>query len=224
MHSVHHVTCLADPLAWMAVAGLALVCILGFRLRRSNPVIMLGLIWFLAVLAPSSSFLPLREGMAEHRVYLASAGLFMAGASFVQRWAVRGRDRSIYPRFAIAAVVAVLCLLTVMRNRVWADPVALWSEATLHAEDMWEPHYALADSPRVSVSAAAVPEYQRSWPSPPHRDGHTNLGIARPNGAARRGRARVPSGFDHRSCVRAGFTNLRARVVPGTGEGPRLLS
>ena len=58
MHSVHHVTRLADPLAWMAVAGLVLVGILGFRLRRSNPVTVLGLIWFLAVLAPSSSFSP----------------------------------------------------------------------------------------------------------------------------------------------------------------------
>ena len=179
MHSVHHVTRLADPLAWMAVAGLALVCILGFRLRRSNPVTMLGIIWFLSVLAPSSSFLPLREGMAEHRVYLASAGLFMAGASFVQRWVVRGRDRSIEPRFAIAAVVAVLCLLTVMRNRIWADPVSLWSEATLHAEDMWEPHYALADSLReAGQCAAAVPEYQKVVAlRPSHRDGHTNLGI-----------------------------------------------
>lgn len=179
MHSVHHVTQLADPLAWMAVAGLVLVCILGVRLRRSNPVTMLGMIWFFAVLAPSSSFLPLREGMAEHRLYLASAGLFMAGASIVQRWVVPRRDWSIYPRLAIAAVVAVFCVLTVMRNRVWADPVALWSEATLHAEGMWEPHYALADSLReAGQCTAAVPEYEKVVAlRPSHRDAHTNLGI-----------------------------------------------
>src|SRR4029453_13404298 len=79
MHSVQRVTSLADPLAWVAIGALALVCVLAFLVRRSHPGITLGIVWFLAVLAPSSSFLPLREGMAEHRVYLASAGLFMAG-------------------------------------------------------------------------------------------------------------------------------------------------
>ena len=71
-----------------------------FRLRRVDPVTAFGIVWFLAVLAPSSSVLPLREGMAEHRVYLASAGLFMAAASIVQRGAARVRATSYYPRLA----------------------------------------------------------------------------------------------------------------------------
>jgi cytochrome c-type biogenesis protein CcmH/NrfG len=179
MHSVHRVTHLADPLAWIASAGLVLVCVLGFRARRSYPAIALGIVWFLAVLAPSSSFLPLREGMAEHRVYLASAGMFMVAASLVQTWTSRARTRSLSPRLAVAVVVPVLCVLTVMRHRVWADPIALWSEATRHAEGMWEPHYALADSLReAGQCAAAVPEYRKVVAlRPAHRDGHTNLGI-----------------------------------------------
>jgi len=179
MHSVHHVTHPSDPIAWIAVAALVFVCVVAFRLRRVDPVAALGIVWFLAVLAPSSSVLPLREGMAEHRVYLASAGLFMAVASIVQRRATRVRAPSYYPRLAIAVVVTVLCALTVIRNRVWSDPIALWSEATLHAEGMWEPHYALADSLReAGQCAAAVPEYQKVVAlRPQHRDGHTNLGI-----------------------------------------------
>jgi protein O-mannosyl-transferase len=179
MHSVYRVTSPVDPLAWIAVAALVAVCVLGFRLRRSDPVMALGVIWFLAVLAPSSSVLPLREGMAEHRVYLASAGLFMTAASILQRWMVQIRARSYYPRLAITAVLAVLCVLTVMRNRVWADTITLWSEATLRADSMWEPHYALADSLReAGQCAAAVPEYQKVVAlRPAHRDAHTNLGI-----------------------------------------------
>ena len=103
----------------------------------------------------------------------------MAVASIVQRRATRVRAPSYYPRLAIAVVVTVLCALTVIRNRVWSDPIALWSEATLHAEGMWEPHYALADSLReAGQCAAAVPEYQKVVAlRPQHRDGHTNLGI-----------------------------------------------
>jgi protein O-mannosyl-transferase len=178
MHSVHRVVSAADPLAWVAIIGLGLVTIAAIRMRGSHPALAFGMLWFLIVLAPSSSVVPLREGMAEHRVYLASAGFFIAVAAGLQAW--RGRVRQSWrPGLATATVVVVLCGLTMGRNRVWSDPVALWSEATLHAEGMWEPHYALADSMReAGQCAAAVSEYERVVSMrPEHRDARTNLGI-----------------------------------------------
>jgi len=179
MHSVHRVTHLADPFAWIAIAALLLTCVIGFRLRRSDPVSALGIAWFLAVLAPSSSFLPLREGMAEHRAYLASAGLFVVISSIVRRRTIAMKAPQYSIRLAVGVAVSILCVLTVMRNRVWSDPITLWSAATLHAEGMWEPRYALADSLReAGQCAAAVPEYRKVVAlRPAHRDGHTNLGI-----------------------------------------------
>ena len=178
MHSVHRVSTVADPLAWLAISGLALVTIAAIRVRRSHPLLGFGMLWFLIALAPSSSVVPLREGMAEHRVYLASAGLFIAVAACLQTWR-RGAAFAARLRFATAAIVVVLCGLTIARNRVWSDPVVLWSEATLHAEGMWEPHYALADSLREDGQcAAAVSEYEKVVVMrPEHRDAHTNLGI-----------------------------------------------
>ena len=154
MHAVHRVTSIADPLGWIAVAGLAGACVAAFRARRSHPTVALGVLWFFAVLAPSSSVIPLREGMAEHRVYLASAGIFIAVASAFARGAKSGaatadkaianrglspeRGASLVARTGRAgvfcAVLTVLFALTLMRNRVWSDPVALWTEATVHAE------------------------------------------------------------------------------------------
>jgi cytochrome c-type biogenesis protein CcmH/NrfG len=179
MHSVHRVTHLADPSAWIAIAALLLTCVIGFRLRRSDPVSALGIAWFLAVLAPSSSFLPLREGMAEHRAYLASAGLFVVISSIVRRRTIAMKAPQYSIRLAVGVAVSILCVLTVMRNRVWSDPITLWSAATLYAEGMWEPRYALADSLReAGQCAAAVPEYRKVVAlRPAHRDGHTNLGI-----------------------------------------------
>lgn len=183
MHAVHRVTSVLDPLSWVALAALVLASAAAFRLRKSYPVISFGIVWFLIVLAPSSSVVPLREGMAEHRVYLASAGIFIAVAASMGRWLERDPGPSPLVRRALAGAVCVvltmLCALTVMRNRVWSNPVALWAEASLHAEGMWEPHYALADSLREAGDCgAAVPEYRKVVTlQPAHRDAHTNLGI-----------------------------------------------
>jgi cytochrome c-type biogenesis protein CcmH/NrfG len=183
MHGIHRVTSLADPLGWIALAGLAGAVMVALRLRKSRPLETLGIVWFLAVLAPSSSVIALREGMAEHRVYLAGAGIFLAVAAVVSRRLNREPQPSrtfVRVQFgALSAVVAVLFTLTVLRNQVWADPVALWREATVHAPGMWEPHYALADSLREkSDCAGALPEYRAVVAlRPDHRDAFTNLGI-----------------------------------------------
>jgi Tfp pilus assembly protein PilF len=183
MHSVHRVSSAADPLAVGAAAAIVVACAAAWHLRRSQPVVAFGILWFLIVLAPSSSIIPLREGMAEHRVYLASAGIFMAITGLAGRWvdslAARGQSVAVSYRVALSAVLAVLFTLTVMRNQVWASPVSLWTEATIRAHGMWEPHYALADSLRESGDCArAVPEYTKVVELvPSSRDAHTNLGI-----------------------------------------------
>ena len=182
MHSVHRVTAPADPLALIALGGLALALAVAVRLRRSRPLLTFGTIWFLAVLAPSSSFIPLREAMAEHRVYLASAGLFLIAAGQVAGW-LAGAWPSPRVRVGLAAAAGALLVtlgaLTVSRNRVWSSPVSLWTEATVHAAGMWEPSYALGDALREAGDCAhAVAAYRTVVElRPAHRDAHTNLGI-----------------------------------------------
>jgi len=182
MHGVHRVTSLADPLALLAAAALVVVAALAFGIRRRAPAVAFGLLWFLIVLAPSSSVVTLAEGMAEHRVYLASAGIFIAMSAAIAEHLLgrRAAPRGLPVAYIAAGIlITVLSALTVTRNQVWADSVALWSEATAHAEGMWEPHYALADTLRESGScSAAVPEYRKVVEiSPRNRDAYVNLGI-----------------------------------------------
>lgn len=179
MHSVYRVTTIGDPLALIAMTALAALVVLALRIRRTYPLISFGVIWFLAVLAPSSSVIPLREGMAEHRVYLASAGFFITIAGILLAWQPWASMSQQSRRVAVALVLVVLSVLTIRRNQVWSDPVRLWTEATLHAEGMWEPRYALADSLREQGACdAAIAEYERVVAMrPAHRDAHTNLGI-----------------------------------------------
>ncbi|MFL6280517.1 MAG: tetratricopeptide repeat protein [Vicinamibacterales bacterium] len=216
MHSVHRVTAVADPLALIAVLAIALAIALAVRIRRSHPIVALGILWFFVVLAPSSSVIPLREGMAEHRAYLASAGFFMTIAGVLQPWWRRLSNRSWVPRLAVAVLVVVLCLLTAWRNAVWSDPVTLWAEATVHAEDMWEPHYALADSLREEGQCGeAISEYRKVVAlRPAHRDAHTNLGICLAQDGQRREAERAfrqALAIDPRFA--RGYTNLGALAL-----------
>jgi Flp pilus assembly protein TadD len=180
MHSVHRVTSLADPKALFAVVALCGVLVAAVLIRRTRPLLSFGVFWFLAILAPSSSVIALREGMAEHRAYLAGAGLLLALSSIVRALLFRSRWRpgSAYAA-TLAVLLAVLGALTMARNEVWGDPVRLWTEATIHASGMWEPHYALADVLRDSGDCeSAIREYQTVVTMQPrHRDGYTNLGI-----------------------------------------------
>jgi cytochrome c-type biogenesis protein CcmH/NrfG len=183
MHGVHRASSVVDPPGWISLTALAAVCAGAMRLRKSRPLVAFGIVWFLAVLAPSSSVIALREGMAEHRVYLSSAGLCLVIAALVSQWLAHDpQSRAVVRRAygaALSVLLAVLFGLTVLRNQVWSDPVALWTEATVRAEGMWEPHYALADSFRENEQcAAAVPEYRQVVAlRPGHRDAFTNLGI-----------------------------------------------
>ena len=215
MHSVHRVTTAADPTAWSAIVGLAAITIVAIRIRRSHPALAFGMLWFLIVLAPSSSVVPLREGMAEHRVYLASAGFFMGVAACVQAWR-REAVSTVRLVLATAAIVVVLFGLTVARNRVWSDPVALWSEATVHADGMWEPHYALADSLREDGQCAvAVSEYEKVVAMrPEHRDAYTNLGIClAQTGRTEDGERAFRRALEIDPSFARGYTNLGALAL-----------
>lgn len=181
MHGVHRVTTVADAQGLAAAAALLLAVIMAVRVRRTAPVVTVGVIWFLAVLAPSSSIVPLREGMAEHRVYLASAGLIAIVVERAAAW-LSGR-RVAAARLPVlaasCAALVILGVLTVRRNVVWSSPVTLWGEAVIHAGGMWEPHYALADSLREAGDChRAIAAYARVVElAPAHRDAYTNLGI-----------------------------------------------
>ena len=218
MHSVHHVRTLYDPLALAAVTGLAVVLATSLAARRGAPLVAFGTVWYLATIAPSSSVVALREGMAEHRAYLASAGLVLAIAGAAVR--ATAREPRIVPRLAHAAGLAVVCAalgcLTFVRNEVWEDPARLWREAVVHAADMWEPHYALADVLRESGDCSgAVKEYQAVVRMRPHhRDAHTNLGIclARLNRLEEAERA-FAAALEIDPSFPRGYTNLAALAL-----------
>ncbi len=155
---------------------LGATCVLAFRLRKRAPLASFGVTWFLLLLLPSSSVVPLQSAIAEHRVYLASIGLFLvAGTGFA--WVVqRLEGRPIGLRILLYAegvfALAGLAALTAARHVVWTNPVALWREATINAP-RWDTYTALGNALRdagdcetalVAYAAASRVEPERLVP------------------------------------------------------------
>lgn len=89
-----------------------------------------GGVFFLLALAPSS-VIPLRDRLAEHRVYLPSLGCFLAvsaGATLALRRIAPARAASVGAALAVVALGAAGAA-TARRNEVWSSPVALWIDA-----------------------------------------------------------------------------------------------
>ncbi len=111
-----------------AAAFLLVLLALAWRSRHRFPVVTCGLLWFFAALSLESSFIPIRDAMFEHRLYVA-----LLGFGWILGWAWMSLT-TIHRRLSMVAVLVFLTALGVathFRNRVWQDPVTLWREATL---------------------------------------------------------------------------------------------
>ena len=107
-----------------AVLVVALVAGTVTLLRRNRPAGFLGA-WFLLILAPSSSVIPVStEIIAEHRMYLPLAAMVTFLVAVL--YAAVGRPR---PFLALVGALAlVFGVMTAFRTRVYQDATAFWSD------------------------------------------------------------------------------------------------
>lgn len=122
-----------------SLAGLALIAflaVLAWKQRRQRPLFSFGMAWFLLALLPESGFVPIRDVIFEHRMYLPMAGFC---------WLLPSRIWEIFRKNSRRAVIG-LCVVAVLfsiraynRNQVWKDPLTLWNDVLTKA-----PHKARA--------------------------------------------------------------------------------
>jgi Flp pilus assembly protein TadD len=115
-----------------ALAGTAAILAAAALLWRrggSQRAASLGILWWFLLLAPTSTFVPIVDLVAEHRVYLALAGLALALGVGLDALAARLLPAPL-PRLAAAAgLCAALGTATVARAAFWRTEYALWTDA-----------------------------------------------------------------------------------------------
>jgi len=94
-----------------------------------------GVLWFFLLLAPTSSFVPIADVLVEHRVYLASWGIFAAVVLLLGRALARVGEKhgKIVGASLVGALWFALALSLRSRNGVWEDPIVLWSDVVAKA-------------------------------------------------------------------------------------------
>ena len=117
---------------------LGLVGVTGLALWKRHPVYSTAWLLFLLILAPSSSFVALKETMAEHRVHTSLWALVFAGV-----WAV---SRFKATPYVLGALWVVFTVLTLHRNTVWMTESALWADAAQGNPDSAEAWYGYGDA------------------------------------------------------------------------------
>jgi len=144
----------------LGALGLAARARLGFRVANAAARLgALGVGWFFLVLSVTSTVVPLPDVFAEHRLYLASWGIFLACAAAAQRAIARlGTRRGSSFALLVAGVWIALAVATQRRNLVWQSSEALWRDAVQKAP--WNPRaycglgLALQDRNRVDEALA----------------------------------------------------------------------
>ena len=92
-----------------------------FAIRRNSAAALLG-VGFFALLAPTSSFLPIADPMFEHRMYLPSAAVIVSVVLFGYRWlGARGL-------WLVPPILVALCVATIGRNADYRSALVLWED------------------------------------------------------------------------------------------------
>jgi protein O-mannosyl-transferase len=123
-----------------------------------------GVLWFFLLLAPTSSFVPIADVLVEHRVYLASWGIFAAVVLLLGRALARlGEKQKIVGALLVGVLWCTLALCLRSRNGVWEDPIGLWSDVVAKAPGNVRAHVQLAAAhqARGDLERAAA-EYGRA--------------------------------------------------------------
>jgi tetratricopeptide (TPR) repeat protein len=123
-----------------ALAALLVITALAWIFRRKFPLASYGWFAWLLLLAPTSSFVPIRDPMAERRMYMPFIGLLFIALELLRHWKV---SRKVFIG-ALAGVLLLAGALTYQRNLLWSNSVDIWKDTVAKSPEKYRPRFQLA--------------------------------------------------------------------------------
>ena len=163
------------PLAFMFLAALAA---LGIWNRKKRPVITFGIFWFFITLSVESSIIPIRDALFEHRLYLPMFGFALIVSYLLFHLLSKKR---LWAIVISGSIIVSLGTATYLRNRVWQDPVTLWSDVISKNPQNHRAHTNLGiDLYKQGSHKEGIGHYTEALRiKPDSANAHYNLGVAK---------------------------------------------
>jgi Tfp pilus assembly protein PilF len=126
-----------------AVFGLiGILALLGAAIyyRRRYPLACYGFLVFVILLTPTSSVIPIKDPIAERRVYLPMIGLLLLAIDLIRR----ARVKPAVLAATLGAALLIAGALTYRRSIVWSGAIPLWEDAVQRSPTKARAHFQLA--------------------------------------------------------------------------------
>jgi len=139
---------LTDHAAWVYVLGmLAFVGVIVWSYHRAR-LLSFGLATFLVLLLPTSSIVPIKDAIAERRVYVPVIGLILSSIWALDHFRPRLRMLREAGSLRIISVVilVVAAALSFERNKMWGSDTLLWGDSINKNPSNSRAHMGLGDA------------------------------------------------------------------------------
>ena len=144
-HSFFNFHVLLSFLIILSIACAAFYMFFSSRRGAELRVVSFGLLFFLVALSVESGIIPIPMLIDEYRVYLPSAGMFLAAAVSVYYLSERSARKGAH-RIAVlflAVVVMLYSAAAYTRNETWGSRIGLWQDAAGKSPGTVTPHFVL---------------------------------------------------------------------------------
>lgn len=131
-------TGLLDHGAIFGLIALLAVTAAAWIYRKRWPLASFGVFVFFLLIAPTASVIPIRDVLAERRVYLPFLGLILIALELLRRLPFSQAVGT------CAAVILACTVLTWQRCDVWSSPLALWQDSVAKSPAKMRPRFHLA--------------------------------------------------------------------------------
>ena len=148
-----------DRGAIVGMAAMALLVAVAVLVRRRRPLAAYGFLIFCALLAPTSSFVPIADLVVERRLYVPSIGLLLVLSDALRGWPWNRRVLAA----GLVLVLAAAAVQTYRRNEVWSSALALWEDTARKSPAKFRPRFQLAYAyTQAGRCSEGIEEYRRA--------------------------------------------------------------
>jgi len=117
---------ITNPNVMLSFFLLTTMLVLALQHWNRHRIAAFGVLWFFLTLSVESSIIPIPNVIFEHRMYLPSFGLLLAGTYLL--FNLRSTRIRKYVPAILASAIVVLLIATIQRNKVWENDWTLWND------------------------------------------------------------------------------------------------